>query len=38
VNALFSRADAIEREVANATKWADALTQAVLARAFAGRL
>jgi type I restriction enzyme S subunit len=38
VNALFARADAVEREVAAATKWAEALTQAVLARAFRGEL
>ncbi|HNX17484.1 MAG TPA: restriction endonuclease subunit S [Methanoregula sp.] len=38
VEALFARADAVEREVAAATKRADALTQAVLAKAFAGKL
>jgi type I restriction enzyme S subunit len=38
VNALFARADAIELEVADATKRADALTQAVLGKAFAGKL
>lgn len=38
VNALFTRADAIEREVADATKRAEALTQAVLVKAFRGEL
>jgi len=38
VNALFARADAIEREVAAATKRAEAMTQAILAKAFAGKL
>ena len=39
VEPLFARADAAEREVAAATtKRADALTQAVLARAFQGKL
>jgi len=38
VEALFARADTVEREVAAATKRADALTQAVLAKAFAGKL
>ena len=36
VEALFARADAIEREVVAATKRAEALTQAVLAKAFRG--
>lgn len=36
--ALFARADAVEREVAAATKRAEALTQAVLGKAFSGRL
>jgi len=38
VETLFARADAVEREVAAATKRAEALTQIVLARAFAGKL
>jgi type I restriction enzyme S subunit len=38
VDALFARADAVEREAAAATKRAEALTQAVLAKAFAGKL
>lgn len=38
VKALFARADAVEREVAFATKRADALTQAVLSKAFRGEL
>jgi type I restriction enzyme S subunit len=38
VDALFARADAAEREVAAATKRAEALTQAVLAKAFSGKL
>jgi len=38
VEALFERADTIEREVVAATKRTEALTQAVLGKAFAGRL
>jgi type I restriction enzyme S subunit len=38
VDALFARADAIEREVVAATKRAEALTQAILTRAFRGEL
>jgi type I restriction enzyme S subunit len=38
VDALFARADAIEREVAAATQRAEALTKAVLAKAFKGDL
>jgi type I restriction enzyme S subunit len=38
VDALFARADAAEREVAAATKRAEALTQVVLVRAFSGKL
>jgi len=38
VNALFERADAIEREVVAANRRCERLTQAVLGKAFAGRL
>ena len=38
VDALFERADAIEREVAAAAKRTEALTQAVLGKAFRGEL
>jgi len=38
VEALFALADAIERRVATARKSADALPQAIVARAFSGRL
>jgi hypothetical protein len=38
VGALFARADAVDREVAAATKRAEALMQAVLGKAFAGKL
>jgi len=38
VNALFERTDAIERDVVVATKRTEALTQAVLAKAFRGEL
>ncbi len=38
VDALFARADIVEREAAAATKRAEALTQAVLAKAFSGKL
>jgi type I restriction enzyme S subunit len=38
VEALFALADAIERRAAVARKQADALPQAILARAFSGRL
>jgi type I restriction enzyme S subunit len=38
VNALFKHADAIEREVVVATKRTEALTQAVLGKAFRGEL
>jgi type I restriction enzyme S subunit len=38
VNALFARADAVEREVADATNRAEAMTQAVLGKAFSGKL
>jgi restriction endonuclease S subunit len=38
VNALFAHADAIEREVTDATKRAEAMGQAVLGKAFSGKL
>jgi type I restriction enzyme S subunit len=38
VEALFARADAIEKQIAAATKRADKLTQAILAKAFRGEL
>jgi type I restriction enzyme S subunit len=38
VNALFERADQIEQQVVAATKRTEALTQAVLGKAFAGKL
>jgi len=38
VNALFALADQIEQQVADATKRTEALTQAVLAKAFRGEL
>lgn len=38
VDVLFARTYAVEREVAAATKRTEALTQAVLAKAFAGKL
>ena len=38
VGLLFERADAIDREVAAAGRRCERLTQAVLARAFSGRL
>lgn len=38
VGLLLERADAIDREVAAATKRTDALTQAVLGKAFRGGL
>jgi type I restriction enzyme, S subunit len=38
VDSLFSLADKIEREVADATKRTEALTQAILAKAFRGKL
>jgi len=38
VNALFERADAIDREVEAAGRRYERLTQAVLGKAFAGKL
>jgi hypothetical protein len=38
VGLLFERANAIEQDVAAATKRTEVLTQAVLARAFSGKL
>jgi type I restriction enzyme S subunit len=38
VNALFARADDVERVDADVTRLAEALTQAVLGKAFMGRL
>ena len=38
VGLLFERADAFDQEVAAAGLWCERLTQAVLGKAFAGRL